>query len=196
VLELGCGTGRLSRPLAAIGYDVVGLDNDPEMLGWTAPRVELVEGDMRDFDLKARFPLAIVPYNSLQLLRTVDDQRACFASIARHLLPGGLLGLEVTDFLTDTHTDVFPSEQLATAEGVTLFGSLVTNAHEPVSRYERRYVFDDGTPDVEDVVILRGVNERDLDGLAAGVDLEVVERRHEGRRLSWVARAPAARVGD
>jgi ubiquinone/menaquinone biosynthesis C-methylase UbiE len=32
VLELGCGTGRITLPLAQLDFDVVGLDNQPEML--------------------------------------------------------------------------------------------------------------------------------------------------------------------
>ena len=93
------------------------------MLDWSAAGVELVEADMRAFDLGRTFPLVIVPYNSLQLLTTVDDQRACFASIARHLGPAGVLGLEVTDFLTDVTADVAPAEPLAAAEGITLYGA-------------------------------------------------------------------------
>jgi len=38
VLEVGCGTGRITLPLAQIGLDLVGLDNQPEMLeGRRAP---------------------------------------------------------------------------------------------------------------------------------------------------------------
>src|SRR5580698_30955 len=58
VLELGCGTGRIALPLAELGFDVIGLDNQPEMLQKAeerrlqAPseireRLHFVEGDMR-----------------------------------------------------------------------------------------------------------------------------------------------------
>src|ERR1035437_3957044 len=58
VLELGCGTGRITLPLARIGFDVVGLDSQPEMLHkaeehrlQSSPEVRqrlvFVEGDMR-----------------------------------------------------------------------------------------------------------------------------------------------------
>lgn len=196
ILELGCGTGRLTRPLAAIGYDVVGLDNDPEMLAWSAARVELVEADMRDFDLATRFPLVIVPYNTLQLLPGVDDQQACFRCIDRHLLPGGVVALEVTDFLTDATVDVAPAEPLAAADGITLYGALAPDPAARVSHYERRYVFDDNTPDVSHRVTLRAVDERDLADLAAAVGLQVAECSREGRRLSWVANKPSATVSD
>jgi SAM-dependent methyltransferase len=194
VLELGCGTGRLTRPLAALGFDVVGLDNDPAMLDWSASGVTLVEADMRDFDLPTRFGLVIIPYNSLQLLSDEAEQRRCFERISRHLDAGGLLGLEVTDFLVSATAPVAPAEPLAAAEGVTLYGALDTSPPERMTWYQRRYVFDDGTPDVRDTVGLRAVDEGDLAALAAEVGFDVVESERTGRRLSWVARKPSSRV--
>lgn len=196
VLELGCGTGRLTRPLASLGYDVVGIDNDPAMLEWSAPRVTLVEADMRHFELSARFALVIIPYNSLQLLPDPDDQRKCFETISRHLDPGGLLGLEVTDFLVTATAPVAPTEPLASAEGVTLYGALDASPADRMTWYQRRYVFDDGTPDVRDTVALRAVDEHDLETLAAGVGFDVVESERTGRRLSWVAQKPSTRVDE
>ena len=196
MLELGCGTGRLTRPLAALGFDVVGLDNEPAMLDWSAPRVTLVEADMRDFDLSARFALVIIPYNSLQLLPGLDDQRRCFETISRHLAPGGLLGLEVTDFLVTTTAPVAPTEPLASADGVTLYGALDASPADRTTWYQRRYVFDDGTPDVRDTVVLREVDETDLAALAAAIGLDVVESERTGRHLSWVAQRPSTTVGD
>jgi SAM-dependent methyltransferase len=195
VLELGCGTGRLTKPLAAMGFDVTGLDNDPEMLQWSAPGVTLVEGDMRAFDLGATFPLVAIPYNSLQLLPDAAGRTDCFASVARHLAPEGLLALEVTDFLVDATAPVAPTEPLASADGITLYAALDTSPPERTSWYQRRYVFDDGTPDVRDTVVLREVDEHDLAALAAGAGFDVVEAERHGRHLSWVAKAPSARVG-
>ncbi|MBV9932706.1 MAG: class I SAM-dependent methyltransferase [Actinobacteria bacterium] len=195
ILELGCGTGRLTKPLAALGFDVVGLDNDPEMLEWSAPGVTLVEGDMRAFDLGRRFPLVIIPYNSLQLLPPGTERTQCFASIARHLQPDGLLALEVTDFLVGETAPFAPNEPLAAAEGITLYAALDSSPAEGTSWYQRRYVFDDGTPDVRDTVVLHEINEAELEHLAAAAGLEVVEAEHSGRHLSWVAKAGSASVG-
>lgn len=195
VLELGCGTGRLTRPLAAMGFDVTGLDNDPEMLQWSAPAVTLVEGDMRDFDLATTFPLVVIPYNSLQLLADDAARGQCFVSVARHLEPDGLFALEVTDFLVGTTAPVAPAEPLLSADGITLYAALDTSPADRTSWYQRRYVFEDGTPDVRDTVALHEVDEHDLAALAAGAGFEVVEADHHDRHLSWVAKAPSARVG-
>ena len=64
VLEIGCGTGRVLIPSARAGIDVVGLDASPRMLAVcrerlqhenvaVQSRVELVQADMRAFELRA-----------------------------------------------------------------------------------------------------------------------------------------------
>jgi len=100
VLELGCGTGRITLPIAREGIEIVGLDNAPAMLDVArrkaaAEELELpwVEADMRDFRLDRRFGLVIVPYRSFLHLLTPEDQASCLATVRQHLLPGGRLAL-------------------------------------------------------------------------------------------------------
>jgi SAM-dependent methyltransferase len=100
VLELGCGTGRVTIPVARDGIDVVGLDSSPAMLdiarrkaAAAAVDVAWVEADMRDLDLRREFGLVIVPFRSFLHLLTDADQQACLACIRRHLLPDGRLAL-------------------------------------------------------------------------------------------------------
>jgi SAM-dependent methyltransferase len=108
VLELGCGTGRVTLALAADGFEVTGLDRSPGMLAegrrklasvdWgTAARVQLVEGDMADFDLDRVFDLVVIPARAFAFLLTPEAQRGCLARIAAHLRPGGMLALDVFD---------------------------------------------------------------------------------------------------
>jgi SAM-dependent methyltransferase len=101
VLELACGTGRVSVPVARDGVAIVGLDASPAMLARARekaaglPKARWVLGDMRDFDLPERFGLVAIPFRSFQHLLTVDDQLACLACIRRHLAPGGRLVINV-----------------------------------------------------------------------------------------------------
>jgi SAM-dependent methyltransferase len=104
ILELACGTGRLTIPLALDDHDVVGLDASPSMLRAartkaTAKRVklELVQGDMCSFDLGRRFPLVIVSCNSLAHLTRNEEVIACLSEIARHLTPAGVLAFDVVN---------------------------------------------------------------------------------------------------
>jgi SAM-dependent methyltransferase len=102
ILELACGTGRCLLPLAAAGHRVTGVDVSPAMLDLlrrkaeaagaeVAGRVRAVQGDMRDFDLGARFDFVFIALNSLMHLESQAEQRAALACAARHLEPGGRL---------------------------------------------------------------------------------------------------------
>ncbi|MFB6351027.1 MAG: trans-aconitate 2-methyltransferase, partial [Bradymonadaceae bacterium] len=117
ILELGCGTGRVTADLAERGHDVVGLDRDSAMLDRARRRVDalgaeaqhrvrFVEGDMREFDLDGPFPLVCIPYNTFQCLRTLEAQRQCLRTIRRHLTAEGRLCLQLTPFqLVDDPSD-------------------------------------------------------------------------------------------
>ncbi|PKO21633.1 MAG: class I SAM-dependent methyltransferase [Chloroflexi bacterium HGW-Chloroflexi-1] len=106
VLEVGCGTGRVLIPTARAGFEIVGLDLAPLMLAAcreklaqepaeVQARVELVEDDMRAFDLGRQFALVTIPFRPFQHLITVADQIACLKTIHRHLKPGGRLALDL-----------------------------------------------------------------------------------------------------
>lgn len=106
VLELACGTGRVTIPIAQAGVEVVGLDSSPEMLAVAQRKVvqlspevkekiRLLEGDMRDFSLDERFGLIMIPFRSFLLLTTVEDQKQTLRNIHRHLRPGGRLALNI-----------------------------------------------------------------------------------------------------
>ncbi|MPZ49842.1 MAG: methyltransferase domain-containing protein [Dehalococcoidia bacterium] len=99
VLELGCGTGRVTIPIAEAGAEVVGLDGSPAMLEIArrkAPNSDnprWVQADMRDFDLGRQFGLAIIPFRSFLHLLTPEDQLSCLGHVHTHLLADGRLAL-------------------------------------------------------------------------------------------------------
>lgn len=99
VLELGVGNGRIAVPLAEAGHKVVGLDASAPMLDdlrgrlATRPelrkRIDLHQGDMRDFALGRRFKLIIAPFNTVLHLYTRQDVEAFLGCVRAHLAPGG-----------------------------------------------------------------------------------------------------------
>lgn len=106
VLELGVGTGRIARAIAAAGVDLVGVDISSAMLARAEERlaaeperirarITLREGDMRSLRLRRRFPLVIAPFNALQHLYDDDDVERGLASCRAHLAPGGLFAFDV-----------------------------------------------------------------------------------------------------
>lgn len=100
LLELGCGTGRVTAPLAEAGLDVVGVDSSPAMLDVARRRVgtlpvTLIEGDMREIDLSRRFDAVLIPLGGLQHMETAADVAAALGTVARHLAPHGLAAVDV-----------------------------------------------------------------------------------------------------
>jgi SAM-dependent methyltransferase len=111
VLELGCGTGRVSLPLARAGVDLVGIDRSEPMLArarrFTYPavarsfsrarlRMKLVRGDIRALPFPSgAFSMVLAPYGILQSLTRDRDLTETLASAARVLEPGGLLGIDL-----------------------------------------------------------------------------------------------------
>ncbi|MBZ5557146.1 MAG: class I SAM-dependent methyltransferase [Acidobacteriia bacterium] len=117
VLELGCGTGRVSRPLAEAGVDLVGIDRSAPMLARALARrrtagakagrapttarfggasLRLVRGDIRALPFRSRaFSMVLAPYGILQSLTRPRDLAATLASVARVMKPGATFGIDL-----------------------------------------------------------------------------------------------------
>src|SRR6476659_1196820 len=105
VLELGCGTGRVSVPLAKAGVDLVGIDRSAPMLGrlrlasaraGVSDRLRPVRGDIRALPFAPRtFAMVIAPYGILQSLLADRDLNASLSSVAHGLAPDGRFGIHV-----------------------------------------------------------------------------------------------------
>lgn len=149
VLEIGSGTGRVLLPVARAGVDIVGLDSSPSMLAVcrglierepaaVRARIELVEGDMRSFDLGRTFTLATIPFRAFQHLATVEDQLACLAGIRRHLGAGGRLILDVFNPSIEALVQPVGQESAPDAEFTMPDGRRVTRRYCITSRDRAR----------------------------------------------------------
>ena len=127
LLDIGAGTGRVALDLAGRGHPVVALDREPALVAALRERaaragapVEAVCADARDFALGRRFPLVVVPMQTVQLLGGATG-RAAFLRCARaHLEPGGLLAVALADALEgfDAEHDEPPLPDLREVDGV------------------------------------------------------------------------------
>lgn len=103
VLELGCGSGRLTIPIARSGVRIAGADLSEAMLSAARTKataagvaVDFLQADMRLFEIPERFGAIFIPGNSLLHLLTAHDLKACLGCVRRHLAPGGRLIFDVS----------------------------------------------------------------------------------------------------
>jgi len=105
-LELGCGTGRVLIPTAAAGCEITGLDLSPYMLDIcrekvseqseeVQKRIRVIQGNMTDFNTSETYSLVTTPFRPFQYLITVDEQKARLNCANHHLVPGGMLILDL-----------------------------------------------------------------------------------------------------
>lgn len=102
-LEIACGTGRITIPLAKAGLDITGLDLSEGMLSHARKKaaaagasIDWIRADARSFDLSRKFKTVFFPYNSMQHLHDRGSLESMLACVRAHLEPGG-------HFLLDVH---------------------------------------------------------------------------------------------
>jgi SAM-dependent methyltransferase len=189
VLDVGAGTGRVSLDLARAGHEVVAVDRDDDLLAALRDRagdlpITTHEADARELDLgEARFPLVLVPMQTLQLLDGPGGRAAFLERAHRHLLPGGVLAAALADALEGVdaeHTEP-PLPDMREIDG-TIYHSQVVSVREwpEATRIERvRQTVDlAGHRTAEgDVVTLDRVDARTLADEAAPLGYEALPPR-------------------
>lgn len=93
VIDAGCGTGRLSGRLVALGHDVIGIEPSPRMADiaarrWMADRFDLRRCRIEDADIPPRSARMVMAMGSVQF---TDDPVTAIARMAQWVEPGGHL---------------------------------------------------------------------------------------------------------
>ncbi len=167
LLELACGTGRVTIPLARLGVasEIVAVDYSAPFLARLRERLagedesvraalRVVEGDMRRPKLDGPFDMVIVPFNSLAYLIGRDDRVACLTSARELLAPGGTFAFDIIqpryDFIAES-TGACPPlrvdvDHAAPELGVSRFLRSYSDVYDPrtqtlrsTNRYEIHY---------------------------------------------------------
>jgi ubiquinone/menaquinone biosynthesis C-methylase UbiE len=155
VLELGCGTGRVTIPVARAGATVVGVDRSIEMLRYASKRahrarlkgkIAWLRSDIRMLPFRdpAPFSLVMAPYGILQSLVRESDLTATLASVSRVLRPGGVFGLDLVPDLPvwkEYRNKVrFRGWRRGRKARITLVESVRQNRAKKVTVFDQEYV--------------------------------------------------------
>jgi SAM-dependent methyltransferase len=158
VLELGCGTGRITIPLAQHGIAITGLDVVPGMLEQARHKagnlpITWIEADARAFRLPTRFNL-IFASGCFQHFLERPDQEAVLRQVRDHLTPGGLFVFNVffphADSLEDADEQVWFTFTNANGQEVTVSGTDQYDALRQIKTETaiRRWINASGQPEV------------------------------------------------
>jgi SAM-dependent methyltransferase len=197
ILDVGAGTGRVTLDLARRGHEVVALDLSAELLDALRERasgltVTTVAADAREFAIGRRFPLVLVPMQTLQLMGGADG-RARFLECARaHLAPGGLVAVALADALEcfDEEHDLPPPPDFREVAGV-VYASRPVRVRDLGGRAAidrvREIVGVDGTlTTLDNVVELDRLEPDVLEGEAVALGFRPEPQRYIEQTLEYV----------
>lgn len=101
ILELCCGTGRLTLPIAKDGYNICGVDYTSSMLEQAKAKaseagleINFIEADIRTLNLQEKFDFIFIPFNSIHHLYRNEDLFKALKRVESHLKEGGLFLLD------------------------------------------------------------------------------------------------------
>src|SRR5918999_6575830 len=206
MLELACGTGRLTLPLARLGVveELVALENSaPFLEGLRSQRpgepVTVVEGDMQAPPVSGPFDLSAVPFNSLAYLTSRAERVACLRAVRGLLAGGGRFAFDLVapryDFLAEGIGACPPlrvdADHPAPAGGVARFLRSYTDAYDPSTqtlRSTNRYEIFHADGRVEHRITDLDWHiyfPEELELLLDACGLQVVERYGDYERGPW-----------
>ena len=128
ILELCCGTGRLTIPLAKTGLSITALDITQSMLEEAKKKsiaagleINFHLGDMRSFELNKTFDIIFIPFNSIHHLYTNDDFFNMLKSVKKHLKEDGTFIFDCFNpniqFIADSGKDLKEISNYTTKDG-------------------------------------------------------------------------------
>jgi SAM-dependent methyltransferase len=147
VVEFGCGTLRLSIPIAETGVSILGVDESAYMLAQARRKLEmcneqvrgrvlLTQGDIRGFRSEKQYGFAFAAYN---LFATLGSHAHCIAAITSlrdSLLPNGVAAIEVPNLPSELRRQMRDTGWRPYSEFSLPGGTKVTR------RSRRRYLAD------------------------------------------------------
>jgi len=145
LLDVACGTGNSFREMAARGWDVVGCDISPAMIGLArgkaAGSVRLEVADMRELPVLGAFDLVWALTDPLNYLLDAGELTMTLEGMRRNLAPGGLVVFDLNT-LRMYRTEFAETEAIETDEGRLVWEGRTARDVAPGSLCEARLGYD------------------------------------------------------
>ncbi len=140
ILDIGCGTGNVTIPLAKRGYELIGADLSSEMLNEAVNRAEasgvlskiqFIMQDMTKLDLPEPVDAVICTLDGLNHLQTRSQLKACVQAVYASLLPGGVFIFDLNSLYKFEHVYADEVYTLETDNALCVW----QNDYHPSSRF-------------------------------------------------------------
>lgn len=206
VLDLGCGTGNITIPLAEKGYDMIGVDLSVEMLEIAAEKARkadkdilFLNQDMSDFELYGTVDAMVCALDGVNYLTEDNQLSDMLSKLHYYLNPGGILIFDInTEYkfrnILDGSTFVYDDKdaycvwnsEFDQEEGICYF-DLNIFTQNPDGTYTRRDEFqEERAYSVED--IKKTVEECNLEFLGVYDNLSFNPPTDQSERLFFVVK--------
>ncbi len=145
VLELACGTGRITIPIAKEGLSVIGLDFSEKMLDHAKRKskendldIEWVQGDMINFSLNKKFCTIIMPGAAMNWIVDNKSMENCLINVRKHLKQNGRFIFDAfnpdLDILQREGSKIYPMYDYPNPEGEGTVFVAGSNSYDKVSQ--------------------------------------------------------------
>lgn len=177
VLELACGTGRVTIPTAKEGFSITGLDILDSMLKEAKKKskeenldIEWIEGDMTDFELNRKFNLITIPAVAFNWILEDNDIRKCLECVKKHLTSKGRFILTTfnpdLEILTRDPTKTFPNAEYPDPDGNGLITVRESNFYDKTTQINTvKYHYFIAGKEIINELKLRIIFPKELDAL-------------------------------
>ena len=188
VLDVGAGTGRVTLDLARRGHEVVALDAEAALLAALRERaggllVETVHADARELEVDQRFPLIIVPMQTLQLLGGSAGRTAFLTRARAHLTADGVIAMAIADALEGAAVGEYsepPRPEMREIDGIVYSSRAVaiTDEGDRCAIFRIRETVDEvgAHTSQENVVRLDALDPATLEGEGRAAGLRILPR--------------------
>ena len=188
VLDVGAGTGRVTLDLARRGHDVVAVDAEASLLAALRERaggllVETVHADAREFGVERRFPLIIVPMQTVQLLGGPAGRTAFLTRARAHLTEDGIVAMAIADALEGAAVGEYsepPKPEMREFDGIVYSSRAVaiTDEGDRCAIFRIRETVDEvgAHTSEENVVRLDALDPATLEGEGRAAGLRILPR--------------------
>ncbi|MEG2381492.1 MAG: class I SAM-dependent methyltransferase [Oscillospiraceae bacterium] len=208
VLDLACGTGNITIPMARLGYDMIGVDLSVEMLNIAREKANndnldilFLNQDMTDFELYGTVDAIVCALDGVNYISNISDIKQMFMRVLNYLNPGGIMIFDINScyklkevlgnntFVYDEEdvycvwNNFFDTENMVSCFDLNWFAKNEDNMYTRFDEYHEEYAY--SIADLEEIIKDSGLV---LEGVYDGLSFE--EPKEKSERIFFVIQRP------